>query len=52
MYEVTNEAKYRNLVEDFMERYRGIGSGAVVQTPGGLAWRDTWGSLRYVGKIY
>ena len=51
MYEVTKEAEYRTLVENFMDRYRGTGADAVVQTPGGLAWRDTWGSLRYAGNV-
>ena len=50
MYHVTKETKYRILVENFMNRYRGTGPDAVPQTPGGLAWRDTWGSLRYAGR--
>ena len=50
MYEITGEQKYRNLVDAFLDRYRGDNvPEKVTQTPQGLAWRDNWGVLRYAG---
>lgn len=50
--QITQNQAYRDDVEDWLNRWLPPGSAnrldkAVAYTPGGLAWLDEWGSLRY-----
>ena len=48
MYIVTGDSQYSGHVQQFLDSWRP--GGAVTYTPGGLAWRDQWGPLRYTGQ--
>lgn len=41
--DITGEATYTNAVEEHLDFW----CNDITYTPGGLAWLDTWGSLRY-----
>jgi hypothetical protein len=46
--QITGASNYRARVEDWLDFWTtGTSNGKVQYTPGGLAWLDTWGSLRY-----
>jgi hypothetical protein len=44
---LTDEDLYKESVERSLDFWSGNGSESVTYTPQGLAWIDTWGSLRY-----
>jgi len=48
LFEATGKNKYSRDVTTFLNEWRKNG-GTVQYTPGGLAWRGKWGSLRYAG---
>jgi len=48
MYLITGEDTYKNDVESFINTW--LPGGGVPYTPKGLAFRDTWGSLRYAAN--
>lgn len=48
LFEATGDSKYSRDVQAFLNEWRP--SGTVQYTPGGLAWRGQWGSLRYAGS--
>lgn len=44
----TNDATYKKLVEDNLDYWTtGVNGEKITYTPQGLAWLDSWGSLRY-----
>ncbi|NEQ23451.1 MAG: hypothetical protein F6K28_30715, partial [Microcoleus sp. SIO2G3] len=43
----TGEAQYRNDVEGWLNYWTNTSGAGITYTPGGLAWLDQWGSLRY-----
>ncbi len=43
----TGNSKYRNDVEGWLNYWSDKSGAGVKYTPGGLAWLDQWGSLRY-----
>ena len=43
-----DKAPYEAAVRTFLNSW--LRGGDVTYTPGGLAWRDEWGALRYSGK--
>lgn len=45
---LTGEAQFRNAVEQHLDHWQP--GGGVTYTSGGLAWLDTWGSLRYAAN--
>ena len=45
---LTGEAQFRNAAEDHLDHWQP--GGGVTYTSGGLAWLDTWGSLRYAAN--
>lgn len=48
---MTGESSYRASAERFLDFWTtGYGGERVTYTPGGLAWLDTWGSLRYAAN--
>ena len=47
MYVTTGDAQYASTVQQFLNSWRP--GGDITYTPGGLAWRDQWGPLRYTG---
>jgi endoglucanase len=48
MARLTGEASYREDIERHLDYWTtGYGGSSVTYTPGGLAWLDQWGSLRY-----
>ena len=49
LYEATGKVTYKTGIQNFLREYSSQGS--VKYTPGGLAWRAKWGSLRYTGKL-
>ena len=45
---LTGKAAYKQDAERWLDYWTvGVGGAKVAYTPGGLAWLDTWGSLRY-----
>lgn len=45
---ITNDTKYRNKIEKNLDWWTtGTGGERVTYSPKGLAWLDSWGSLRY-----
>ena len=45
---ITGKAVYKQDAERWLDYWTvGVGGAKVFHTPGGLAWLDTWGSLRY-----
>lgn len=48
LFEATGDSKYSRDVKTFLKEW--APGGSVQYTPGGLAWRLQWGSLRYSGK--
>ena len=48
MYINTGDAQYSGHVQAFLNSWRQ--GGGITYTPGGLAWRDTWGPLRYTAN--
>lgn len=51
MAQATNEAQYKADAERFLDYWTvGFNGQKVSYTPGGLAWLDTWGSLRYAAN--
>jgi endoglucanase len=48
MDQITGNPKYRAAAEKWLDYWTvGVPEGRVRYTPGGLAWLDMWGSLRY-----
>ena len=45
---LTGKAKYTNAIETHLDHWQP--DGGIAYTPGGLAWLDTWGSLRYAAN--
>jgi hypothetical protein len=45
---LTGDASYRSRIEQNLDNW--LPGGTVRYTPGGLAWLDTWGSLRYAAN--
>ncbi|MBD2327710.1 glycoside hydrolase family 9 protein [Alkalinema sp. FACHB-956] len=46
--ELTNKTVYRTEVQNYLDYWTvGYNGQRIAYTPGGLAWRDAWGSLRY-----
>ena len=50
MYIITGESQYLGHVQNFVNSWKP--GGDITYTPAGLAWRDTWGPLRYTGVSY
>merc|ERR1712062_964666 len=48
MYILTSDSQYSGHVTGFLNSWKP--GGGLTYTPGGLAWRDTWGPLRYTGN--
>ena len=44
---LTNGDKYKKALEKNLDWWCGIGGESITYTPKGLAWLDSWGSLRY-----
>ena len=49
MYINTGDDLYRGHVQAYMDNWRP--EGDMQYTPGGLAWADMWGPLRYTGMF-
>lgn len=48
---MTGDSSYRAATERFLDYWTsGYGGERISYTPGGLAWLDTWGSLRYAAN--
>jgi hypothetical protein len=48
---LTGKAEYRTDAERWLDYWTvGVGGQRVAYTPGGLAWLDAWGSLRYAAN--
>jgi PKD repeat protein len=48
MAKATNETQYKEDAERYLDYWTvGTNGQKITYTPGGLAWLDTWGSLRY-----
>lgn len=45
--ELTGEQTYKSKIEESLDWWSGSGSESITYSPKGLAWLDTWGSLRY-----
>ncbi len=45
--QATGKSKYKQQVESWLDNWV---NGSIQKTPGGLAWLDTWGSLRYAAN--
>ena len=45
--ELTGEQKYKDKIEKNLDWWTGKHGESITYTPKGLAWLDTWGSLRY-----
>ncbi len=45
--EITGEQTYKSKLEKSLDWWCGIGGESVTYSPKGLAWLDSWGSLRY-----
>lgn len=45
---LTGKQEYRDYVEGHLDYW--LPGGGIAQTPGGLAWLNTWGSLRYAAN--
>ena len=45
---LTGDSFYRSRIEENLDNW--LPGGTVSYTPGGLAWLDTWGSLRYAAN--
>ncbi len=45
---LTNDPLYRARIEEHLDHW--LPGGGIRYTPGGLAWLDTWGSLRYAAN--
>ncbi|MBI4508126.1 MAG: glycoside hydrolase family 9 protein [Deltaproteobacteria bacterium] len=51
MSQLTNQEQYRKDAEAWLDYWTvGVQSRRVTYTPGGLAWLDQWGSLRYAAN--
>ena len=44
---LTDKAEYKNEVEKHLDWWSGVSSDHITYSPKGLAWLDSWGSLRY-----
>ncbi|XP_060580783.1 endoglucanase A-like [Ruditapes philippinarum] len=49
LYEATGKTTYKQGIQNFLNSYSPQGN--VQYTPGGLAWRSKWGSLRYTANV-
>jgi endoglucanase len=48
---LTGKAQYREAAERWLDYWTvGVGGSRVSYTPGGLAWLDSWGALRYTSN--
>lgn len=47
---LTNGAKYKSALEKNLDWWCGIGGESITYSPKGLAWLDSWGSLRYAAN--
>ena len=51
MYQLTGKETYKILVDRWLDYWTtGIPEGKIRYTPGGLAWLDMWGALRYTAN--
>ena len=48
LFIATGDTQYSDAVQAFLNSWRP--GGGITYTPGGLAWRDQWGPLRYTGN--
>lgn len=47
---ITNGDKYKKALEKNLDWWCGIGGESITYSPKGLAWLDSWGSLRYAAN--
>ena len=47
---LTGGAKYKSALEKNLDWWCGIGGESITYSPKGLAWLDSWGSLRYAAN--